>query len=161
MSKKQIETDKKKRASHKGVRAKLDNVVKLVLAGENVRDACKIAQTSTSTLYKYINNAPVFKKKFYEALEIGDTAKVVEAEAVLEHCWKKAQYDPKYQTSLLFFLKSRDKRYREKQETDINIEVSPEIERAIIAKYLSNHQKTPYDEGDEENAISGFSCGKI
>ena len=74
-----------------------------VAAGANYREACRLAKCNDTTIFNYQRVDPDFKKMLEEAKE----RSVILFEDVLDNCARKAEHDSKYQTSLIFLLKSR------------------------------------------------------
>ncbi len=83
--------------------AQKDIAIKALVGGLTFAEAAESAGVCRTTIFNWRQNDPDFAAKVHEAHEIG-TDKL---EDILEKCARKAETDPRYQTSLIFGLKNR------------------------------------------------------
>jgi hypothetical protein len=71
-----------------------------------LRQASKPTKVSTSTFYAWLDNDPKFHAAVIEAENQAGNFRVPRAKDALLQCALKAVDDPRYQTSLIFYLKT-------------------------------------------------------
>jgi hypothetical protein len=83
--------------------AQKKEILLAIAAGNTYAKTAQIVDLAESTIYKWLKEDPEFKRYCHEARE----QSVEICEQVLVACAQKAFSDPRYQTSLIFLLKSR------------------------------------------------------
>lgn len=110
-----------------------------IAAGANYEEASKSVSKCEKTLYNYLNNDPAFAEAMMEAKE----RSIIIFENTLNACALKAEKDPRYQTSLIFLLKSRKRSVYGDHQTIIN-QKPQQIELVYSAEEAGKEQiETP------------------